>query len=77
MINDYKEWADINDFFNSFIENECVIGKEYKIGCKALLDNLNQFAKDNGGNDGYKILPVGEMNMAISKQAHMFFKVLL
>ena len=55
MINDYKEWADINDFFNSFIENECVIGKEYKIGCKALLDNLNQFAKDNGGNDGYKM----------------------
>lgn len=55
MINDYKEWADINDFFNSFIENECVIGKDYKIGCKALLDNLNQFAKDNGGNDGYKM----------------------
>lgn len=55
MINDYKEWADINDFFNSFIENECVIGKDYKIGCKALLDNLNRFAKDNGGNDGYKM----------------------
>lgn len=55
MINDYKEWADINDFFNSFIENECVTGKDYKIGCKALLDNLNQFAKDNGGSGEYRM----------------------
>lgn len=55
MINDYKEWADINDYFNSFIENECVIGKDYKIGCKALLDKLNKFAEDNGGTGEYRM----------------------
>src|SRR5699024_3052521 len=55
MINDYKEWADINDYFNSFIENECVIGKNYRIGAKFLLDKLNEFTKNNGGTGEYKI----------------------
>lgn len=55
MIKDYKEWADANDYFNSFIENECVIGKEYKIGTKFLLDKLNEFTKNNGGTGEYKM----------------------
>ena len=55
MIRDYKEWADTNDYFNSFIENECVIGKEYKIGTKFLLDKLNEFTKNNGGTGEYKM----------------------
>lgn len=55
MISDYKEWADINDYFNSFIENNCALGKDYKIGCKALLDSLNKFAIDNGGNGEYRM----------------------
>lgn len=55
MLNDYKEWADSNDYFNSFIENECIIDKDYKIGCKALLDSLNEFTKENGGTGEYRM----------------------
>lgn len=55
MIRDYKEWADINDYFNSFIENCCVIGENYRIGAKFLLDRLNEFTKNNGGTGEYKM----------------------
>ncbi|PLT11215.1 hypothetical protein CYJ79_05965 [Lactobacillus crispatus] len=59
MIKDYKEWADMNDYFNPFIENCCVIGKEYRIGTKFLLDKLNTFVKDNGGKSEYGMSTLG------------------
>ncbi len=55
MLQDYKNWADTNDYFNAFIEEECVVGKDYRISCKRLLDAFNDFIADRDGKGDFKL----------------------
>lgn len=55
MLQDYKNWADTNDYFNAFIEEECAVGKDYRISCKRLLDAFNDFIADRDGKGDFKL----------------------
>lgn len=55
MLQDYKNWADTNDYFNAFIEEECAVEKSYRISCKRLLDAFNDFIADRDGKGDFKL----------------------
>lgn len=47
MIDLYKDWSLTNDLVTNFIEENCVIGADYKVGYSYLYQKLKEYIKEN------------------------------